>query len=129
MRRSGHAVGPAGLVVRDTSSSGLAARVAIGSKASPAELTETGELPCLRFGRRNVIPRRAIDLIIERALDYFDPDVVVRRLVATNDDHAVVDANLAPAAPAYAMDRERATAAPGTRGSRRSSHSQQMDLL
>lgn len=41
------------------------------------ELTERGELPCLRFGRRKVVPRQAIDLIISRALANFDPVAVL----------------------------------------------------
>jgi excisionase family DNA binding protein len=40
------------------------------------ELVERKELPCLRLGRRRVIPRRAIDLILDQALAGFDPDVV-----------------------------------------------------
>lgn len=36
------------------------------------ELIVRGELPCLRFGRRRVVPRRAIELVIERAMDGFD---------------------------------------------------------
>ena len=93
------------------------------------ELTETGELPCLRFGRRKVIPRRAIDLIIDRALDHFDPDVVVRRLVAANDDDAVVDAYPTAATPKRANGRPGVTAGRRTRRSGRSSSLQQMDLL
>ena len=78
------------------------------------ELTETGELPCLRFGRRKVIPRRAVDLIIERALEHFDAEVVVRKLVATPD-------------PVNA--RTAAMAGRRTQRSRRPTTSQQMDLL
>ncbi len=37
------------------------------------ELTERGQLPCLRFGRRKMIPRRAIALLVEEALSCFDP--------------------------------------------------------
>lgn len=44
------------------------------------ELTERGELPCLRFGRRKVVPRQAIDLIISRALANFDPVAVLSSL-------------------------------------------------
>lgn len=35
------------------------------------ELTERGVLPCLRVGRRKLIPRRAIDLVIEEAVARF----------------------------------------------------------
>ena len=31
------------------------------------ELTARGEIPCLRLGRRRLIPRRAIDSMLERA--------------------------------------------------------------
>ncbi|HSH60096.1 MAG TPA: helix-turn-helix domain-containing protein [Acidimicrobiales bacterium] len=40
------------------------------------ELVARRELPCLRFGRRRVIPRRAIDLVIERAMEGFDPGTI-----------------------------------------------------
>ena len=40
------------------------------------ELVERKELPCLRLGRRRVIPRRAIDLILNQTLAGFDPEVV-----------------------------------------------------
>jgi len=39
------------------------------------ELTERGELPCLRLGRRKVIPARAIQLMVDAALDDFDPAI------------------------------------------------------
>ena len=40
------------------------------------ELTERGDLPCLRLGRRKVIPRQAIDGIIERPVEgYLDMNV------------------------------------------------------
>ena len=42
------------------------------------ELTERGDLPCLRLGRRKVIPRRAIDLLIDRAVERFDPAAVLQ---------------------------------------------------
>jgi len=32
------------------------------------ELTARGEIPCLRLGRRRVIPRRAIELMLEQAM-------------------------------------------------------------
>lgn len=37
------------------------------------ELVARGEIPCLRLGRRRLIPRRAVELMIERSLDMFDP--------------------------------------------------------
>ncbi len=51
-------------------------------------LTERGDLPCLRFGRRKVIPRRAIEVMIEKAMDGFDPDTVLVRLIAAEDAQA-----------------------------------------
>jgi excisionase family DNA binding protein len=33
------------------------------------ELTARGDIPCLRLGRRRVIPRRAIEQMLERAVD------------------------------------------------------------
>lgn len=44
------------------------------------ELTERGELPCLRFGRRKVIPRRAIELLVKSAIADFDPGAVLTSL-------------------------------------------------
>lgn len=44
------------------------------------ELTERGELPCLRFGRRKVVPRRAIQLVVDAALNDFDPTAVIAAL-------------------------------------------------
>lgn len=49
------------------------------------ELTERGELPCLRFGRRKVIPRRAIELLVESAIADFDPTTVVTSLNAATE--------------------------------------------
>ncbi len=37
------------------------------------ELTQRGDFPCLRLGRRKVIPRRAIQLVVDAALGDFDP--------------------------------------------------------
>jgi len=48
-------------------------------------LTERGDLPCLRFGRRKVIPRRAIELLIEKAMGGFDPNAVLMRLASDED--------------------------------------------
>ena len=39
------------------------------------ELTERGDLPCIRLGRRKVIPRRAIESLVEQAITGFDSDV------------------------------------------------------
>lgn len=43
------------------------------------DLISRGELPASTFGRRKLVPRRAIDLVVERALAGFDPD----RLLST----------------------------------------------
>ena len=44
------------------------------------EMTSRGEIPCLRLGRRRVIPRRAVELMIERSLEEFDADAVSKQL-------------------------------------------------
>ena len=44
------------------------------------ELTAQGVLPCLHLGRRRVIPRRAVDLLIEECVGSFDPAAVLPRL-------------------------------------------------
>ena len=40
------------------------------------ELTQRRDLPCIQLGRRKVIPRQAIDEIVERAVEGFDPSAV-----------------------------------------------------
>jgi len=40
------------------------------------ELVARGDIPCIRLGRRRLIPRRAVDLMIERSLETFDVDVL-----------------------------------------------------
>jgi len=37
------------------------------------ELTTRGEIPCLKVGRRKLIPRRAIEMMVAAAVDGFDP--------------------------------------------------------
>ena len=37
------------------------------------DLVHRGELPCATFGSKRMIPRRAIDLLHDQALDGFDP--------------------------------------------------------
>ncbi len=49
-------------------------------------MTSRGELPCLRFGRRRVVPQRAIELLIEQSLEGFDPSALASALVLTSDD-------------------------------------------
>jgi excisionase family DNA binding protein len=44
------------------------------------ELVNRGELPSLRIGRRRVIPRRAVELIVEHLLTDFDPTLLAARL-------------------------------------------------
>ena len=44
------------------------------------ELTERGDPPCLRFGRRKVIPRQAIELLMESAVADYDTDAVLRHV-------------------------------------------------
>jgi excisionase family DNA binding protein len=40
------------------------------------ELVARGEIPCLRLGRRRLIPRRVVDLMIERSIGTFDASAV-----------------------------------------------------
>lgn len=49
------------------------------------ELTERGDLPSTRLGRRKVVPRRAIELVEERALANFDPDALLVALASAGD--------------------------------------------
>ena len=44
------------------------------------ELMHRGQLPSLTFGRRKVVPRRAIDLVIQAAMNGFDPVDLLSRL-------------------------------------------------
>ena len=44
------------------------------------EMTAKGEIPCLQLGRRRLIPRRAVELLIERCLTTFDADAVTTHL-------------------------------------------------
>ena len=41
------------------------------------ELIEREQLPCLRLGRRRLIPRRAIELLVEIAMSGFQPENVL----------------------------------------------------
>ncbi len=70
------------------------------------ELTERGELPCLRFGRRKLIPRRAVELLVEAAITDFDVDTVPISLKRTADAvgrNGTDDAD--PALPATRAER------------------------
>jgi excisionase family DNA binding protein len=44
------------------------------------DMTADGTLACTTFGRRHMVPRLAIDMIIERALEGFDPQALVVRV-------------------------------------------------
>lgn len=44
------------------------------------EMAARGDLPCLQLGRRRVIPRQAVELLIERSLQAFDAEAVSARL-------------------------------------------------
>jgi len=46
------------------------------------ELVQRGALPCLCIGRRRVIPRRAVELVVEHLLADFDPGGVADQLSA-----------------------------------------------
>jgi excisionase family DNA binding protein len=93
------------------------------------ELTETGQLPCLRFGRRKVIPRRAIDLVIERALERFDPEDVLRRLGIPGNDDAVEDGSPSLSTLERGNGHSPGSTARQSRRSDRSPSAQQLDLL
>jgi excisionase family DNA binding protein len=41
------------------------------------ELIARGELPCLPLGRRKLVHRLAVELLVSRAMDNFEPDVVL----------------------------------------------------
>jgi excisionase family DNA binding protein len=49
------------------------------------ELTAQGALSCLHLGRRKVIPRRAVELLIEECVGSFDPGAVLPRLRGLRD--------------------------------------------
>lgn len=52
------------------------------------ELVARGEIPCLRLGRRRLIPRRVVDLMIDRSVETFNADAVtipVRRRPGETD--------------------------------------------
>lgn len=53
------------------------------------ELTARGDLPCATFGRRKMIPRRAVELVIDRAMEGFDPDALIIRLAGSTTLAAV----------------------------------------
>lgn len=40
------------------------------------ELIARGKLPCLPLGRRKLVPRLAVELLVQSAMDNFEPDVV-----------------------------------------------------
>lgn len=44
------------------------------------ELINRGELPSTTLGRRRLVPRRAIDAVVERAMAGFDADRLVHEL-------------------------------------------------
>jgi excisionase family DNA binding protein len=50
------------------------------------ELIARGELPSIVLGRRKLVPRRAIDMVIERAVEGFDPDALLSSLAAAAEE-------------------------------------------
>ncbi len=48
------------------------------------ELIEREQLPCLRLGRRKLVPRRAIELLVESVMGGFQPEDVLAVLHFTN---------------------------------------------
>lgn len=61
------------------------------------DLIERGDLPSTRLGRRKLVPRRAVELVLERAMENFDPD---RLLVALARAGAPSDVDVIPATSA-----------------------------
>lgn len=61
------------------------------------ELVARGDLPCLRFGRRKVIPRVAIDLLIRKSMRDFDPDLVLDHMSAAEPGRTTVAVPRSPA--------------------------------
>jgi excisionase family DNA binding protein len=47
------------------------------------DLVHRGDLPSIRIGRRRVIPRRAVELVVEHLLEGFDPERLAARLAAS----------------------------------------------
>lgn len=43
-------------------------------------LIDRGDLPAIAFGRRKVVPAKAVDLLLEHALEGFDPSSLARKL-------------------------------------------------
>lgn len=74
------------------------------------ELTERGELPCLRFGRRKVIPRRAIELMVEAAIADFEVETAFTSL--KRPAGAVRRNGTDDADPAFPASRAERTSAP-----------------
>lgn len=54
-------------------------------------LIDRGELPATTFGRRKLVPRRAIELVAERALADFDPDRLLASLAGDDDPSVPLD--------------------------------------
>ncbi len=56
------------------------------------ELIARGDLPCLPLGRRKLVPRRAVELLVETAMKGFEPDgvlaVLSRRSTAPPGRHS-----------------------------------------
>lgn len=61
------------------------------------DLIERGELPSTSLGRRKLVPRRAVELVLERAMENFDPDRLLAALARAGDPSSV---DASPAASA-----------------------------
>jgi excisionase family DNA binding protein len=83
------------------------------------ELIARGELPAVALGRRKVIPRRAIDLVLERALEGFDPDALLTSLaLEAGSSSAAGDGADASFPPGATVERgEGSTSTTGSSGS------------
>lgn len=87
-----------------------AARVLGVGEMTVYRLIDAGELPAVVLRRRKRIPRRAIELVLDRALDGFDPDRLLAQL-------AGADGPSSAPAPASGIDEPaRPPAGPAARG-------------
>lgn len=63
------------------------------------ELIARGDLPCATFKRRKMVPRRALDMILEQAMSTFDPARILPAVAAaTGGDTPTPEAQSRPLA-------------------------------
>lgn len=63
------------------------------------DLVAEGLLPAIVFRNRKLVPRKAIDVLVERALDDFDPDAVLSRITGRPTDVLAERLGLVPTSP------------------------------